>query len=37
MAYKITDDCISCEACEKEQLLEKWHKLHPGKTPAYTP
>ena len=85
MAYKITDDCISCGACEpecpnqaisegetayvidpdkctecvgshlnskcaeicpvnaavpdpkrketKEQLLEKWKKLHPGKTP----
>lgn len=88
MAYKITDDCISCGACEsecgnqaisegettyiidpakctecvgnfespkcaevcpvdacvpdpeyeesKEQLLEKWHKLHPGETPAVT-
>jgi ferredoxin len=87
MAYKITDDCISCGACEpecknsaisegediyvidpdkctecvgnhespkcaevcpmdacmpdpdheesKEQLLEKWHSLHPGETPAY--
>jgi ferredoxin len=87
MAYKITDDCISCGACEpecknnaisageniyvitpdrctecvgnhespkcaevcpvdacvpdpdrtesKEQLLEKWRKLHPGETPAY--
>ena len=87
MAYKITDDCISCGACEdecknnaisegetiyviytgkctecvgnnespkcaevcpvdacvpdldhketKEQLLEKWHTLHPGETPAY--
>ena len=86
MAYKITDDCISCGACEAEgknqaisegdttyvidpdkctecvgyfesskcaevcpvdacvpdpdckesteQLLEKWHRLHPGKTPA---
>lgn len=86
MAYKITDDCISCGACEaeckneaisegetsyvidpdkctacvgyfesskcaevcpvdacvpdpeheesKEQLLEKWHRLHPGETPA---
>ena len=60
MAYKITDDCISCGACEfeckneaisegeetfvcvldpdhkesKEQLLEKWHKLHPVETPA---
>ncbi|HJX02922.1 MAG TPA: YfhL family 4Fe-4S dicluster ferredoxin [Dehalococcoidia bacterium] len=85
MAYKITDDCISCGACEsecpnsaisegdstyvispakctecvgsfpssqcaevcpvdaaqpdashkesKEQLLEKWKKLHPGETP----
>jgi len=85
MAYKITDDCISCGACEpecpnsaikedgniykidpakctecvgsfdssrcvavcpvdapkpdtdrketKEQLLAKWAKLHPGKTP----
>jgi ferredoxin len=85
MAYKITEDCISCGACEaeckneaikegestykispdkctecigwfdkpkcvevcpvdacvadaaqketKEQLLEKWKKLHPGKTP----
>ena len=21
----------------KEQLLQKWHKLHPGETPAYTP
>jgi len=21
----------------KEQLLEKWHRLHPGETPAYTP
>jgi ferredoxin len=89
MAYKITDDCISCGACEaecqnraisegdtkyvidpdqctecvgnfesqkcaevcpveapvpdpehqesKEQLLEKWHSLHPGETPAYQP
>ena len=88
MSYKITDDCISCGACEPEcqngaisegeeiyiidsdrctecignfesaqcvevcpvdacipdpeheeshkQLLEKWHKLHPGETPAYT-
>ena len=87
MAYKITDDCISCGACEdeckndaisegetnfvidpdkctecvgnnelpkcaevcpvdayvpdpdyketKEQLLGKWHTLHPGETPAY--
>ena len=87
MAYKITDDCISCGACEaecknnaisggetsyiidpdkctecvenhsnprcaeicpvgapvtdpeheesREQLIEKWHSLHPGKTPAY--
>ncbi len=86
MAYKITDDCISCGACEtecpnqainegettyiidpdkctecvgayesskcaeicpvdscvpdsdhqesREQLLEKWKKLHPGETPA---
>lgn len=86
MAYKITEDCISCGACEaecknqaisegetsyvidpdkctecvgyydspkcaevcpveapkpdpdhresKEQLLEKWRKLHPGETPA---
>lgn len=86
MAYKITDDCISCGACEaecknnaisegetscvidsdkctecvgnhaspqcaevcpvdacvpdpnheesKEQLLEKWRSLHPGKTPT---
>ena len=86
MAYKITDDCISCGACEaeckneaisegegicvinadrctecvgyfespkcaevcpvdacvqdpgheesKEQLLEKWHTLHPGETPV---
>lgn len=85
MAYKITDDCISCGACEaeckneaikegetiyqidaakctecigwfdkpkcaevcpvdccvadpahketKDQLLDKWKKLHPGKTP----
>ena len=89
MAYKITDDCISCGACEaecknqaisegettyvidsdkctecvgnhsktqcaevcpvgacvpdpdhkesKELLLEKWHRLHPGETPAYVP
>jgi len=89
MAYKITDDCMSCGLCEvrckndaisegeetyiidpdrctecvgnfetpkcaevcpvgacvpdpdheesKEQLLKKWHKLHPGETPAYTP
>ena len=89
MAYKITDDCISCGACEpecknnaisegediyvidadkctecvgnhespkcaevcpvdacvpdpdheesKEQLLEKWHSLHPGKAPACEP
>ena len=88
MAYKITDDCISCGACEPEclnnaisegetiyvidpnkctecvgsfdsskcaeicpvdscepdpdvvesheQLLEKWHKLHPGETPTVT-
>ena len=86
MSYKITDDCISCGACEAEckndpisegetsyvvdpdkctecvgyfesskcaevcpvdacvpdpdrkenteQLLEKWHRLHPGETPA---
>ena len=86
MSYKITDDCISCGACEaecqneaisegetifvidpdkctecvgnfdtpkcveicpvescvldpdhvetREQLLEKWQKLHPGETPA---
>jgi ferredoxin len=86
MAYKISDDCISCGACEsecpneaisegdttyvidptkctecvgayesskcaevcpvdacvpdsahkesKDQLLEKWKKLHPGETPA---
>jgi ferredoxin len=86
MAYKITDECISCGACEseckneaisegedyyvidaskctecvgwfdtpqcaevcpvgapvsdpdneetKEQLLEKWQKLNPGKTPS---
>jgi len=86
MAYKITDECISCGACEaecpnsaisegettyvidpdkctecvgsfessqcvevcpvdaaqpdpdhtetKEQLLEKWKKLHPGETPT---
>jgi ferredoxin len=86
MAYKITDDCISCGSCipeclnqatietdkvykidpnrctecvgiyesqrcaqicpvdccvpdpdhveTKGQLLEKWHKLHPGETPA---
>jgi ferredoxin len=86
MAYKITEDCISCGACEAEcknsaisegetsyvidpdkctecvgnfqspkcaevcpvdacvpdpdrkesteQLLEKWHRLHPGETPA---
>jgi len=89
MAYKITDDCISCGACEAEcknnaisegettyvidpdrctecvgnfespkcadvcpvnacvldpdrkesteQLLEKWHRLHPGETPACVP
>jgi ferredoxin len=89
MAYKITDDCISCGACETEcknqaisegdtgyvidpdkctecvgyfessrcaevcpvdacvpdpdrkesteQLLEKWHGLHPGETPEYEP
>ena len=88
MAYKITDECISCGACEpecpnqaiaegetiyavdpskctecvgsfedskcvdvcpvdccvldsereetKEQLLEKWSKLHPGETPTVT-
>ena len=88
MAYKITDECISCGACEpecgneaifegeeiylidaakctecvgnfespkcvevcpvdccipdpdneesREQLLEKWKKLHPGETPAST-
>ena len=88
MAYKITDDCISCGSCEsecpnqaisegeiiyvidpekccecvgapessqcanicpvdscipdpdhkesREQLLEKWKKLHPRETPAYT-
>lgn len=88
MAYKITEECISCGACEpeckneaieegdpiyiikadkctecvgwfdspkcvevcpvdgcvldsaikenKEQLLEKWKKLHPGETPAST-
>ncbi len=86
MAYKITEDCISCGACEdecknqaisegdtcfvidpakctecvgnapspkcaevcpvgapvpdpdhvesKDQLLEKWHKLHPDETPV---
>jgi ferredoxin len=86
MAYKITDECISCGACEaecpnkaisegdntyvidpkkctecvgshpssqcaevcpvdacvpdpahketKEQLLERWKKIHPGETPA---
>ena len=86
MAYKITDECISCGACEaecknqaisegetsyvidpdkctecvgyhdspkcaevcpveapkpdpdhvegKEQLLEKWHSLHPGEVPS---
>jgi len=86
MAYKITDDCISCGTCEaecknqaisegetiyvidpdkctecigyhdspkcaevcpveapkpdpnhketREQLLEKWHRLHPGEVPA---
>jgi len=89
MAYKITDDCISCGSCEaecknqaisegettyvidpdkctecvgnfespkcaevcpvsapvpdpeheesKEQLIEKWHSLHPGEAPAYQP
>jgi ferredoxin len=88
MAYKITDECISCGACESEckngaisegeaiyiidpdkctecvgwfesskcvevcpvgacvldpehketheQLLEKWHKLHPDETPTST-
>jgi len=88
MAYKITDDCISCGACEsecpntaisegetiyvidpdkctecvgshessrcvevcpvdccvpdeghkesREELLEKWGKLHPGETPSVT-
>ncbi len=88
MAYKITDECISCGACEpecpntaisegetiyvidpdkctecvgsyessrcaevcpvdscypdteheesREELLEKWHRLHPGETPAVT-
>lgn len=87
MAYKITDDCMKCEACEelcpdqaimtgtgftidpnkctecvgdfespkcvevcpvdacvpdprhkesRQQLLAKWKKLHPGKTPAVT-
>ena len=88
MAYKITDECISCGACDteckneaikegdtifeidaakctecigwfetpkcaevcpvdscipdpafkesREQLLEKWKKLHPGETPATT-
>ena len=88
MAYKITEDCISCGACEsecpnaaisegetiyviepdkctecvgahesskcvevcpvdacipdpeheenREQLLEKWQKLHPGETPTVT-
>ena len=87
MAYKITDECISCGVCEsecpndaisegeinvidpekctecvgsyesskcasicpveacvpdevnresRERLLEKWRKLHPGETPAYT-
>jgi ferredoxin len=87
MAYKITDECITCGACEqecengaisegdiiyvidpdkctecvgnyefprcaevcpveapipdpdhvetKEQLMDKWYKLHPGKKPAY--
>ena len=88
MAYTITDECISCAACEpecpnsaisegetiyivdpdkctecvgsfatskcveicpvdccvldpeheetREQLMEKWHRLHPGETPAAT-
>ena len=87
MAYKITDECISCGACaecpnnaisegeiifvidpdkctecvgnfespkcvetcpvdccipdpdhaeSREQLLEKWHRLHPGETPTVT-
>ena len=88
MAYKITEECISCGACEpeckneaitegqeiyvvdaakctecvgwfesskcaevcpvdacvvdpaqtetREQLLDKWHKLNPGKTPSAT-
>ena len=87
MAYKISDECITCGACEqecendaisegdtifvidpdrctecvgnyesprceevcpmgapvpdsdhketKEQLMDKWHKLHPGKTPVH--
>jgi len=89
MAYKITEDCISCGACEaecknqaisegettyvidpakctecvgnfespkcaevcavdacvpdtdhresKEELLDKWRRLHPGETPVHTP
>ena len=88
MAYKITEECISCGACEaeckneaisegeeiyiidpnkctecvgnsespkcaevcqvdaampdsdhvesREELLAKWHKLHPGETPVFT-
>ena len=33
------DACISDPDHEesKEQLLKKWHNLHPGETPAYTP
>jgi len=69
MAFHITEECISCGACEpecpnqaisegetvyvidpgkctecvgsydssresREQLLEKWQKLHPGETPS---
>jgi len=38
-------EVCSIEACvpdpdhkeSKEQLLEKWHKLHAGETPAHTP
>jgi ferredoxin len=62
MAYKITEECINCGACEpecknqaikegdtiyvidpdpkhketREQLLQKWQKQNPGKTPAVT-
>ena len=33
------DACITNPEREesKEQLLEKWHSLHPDETPAYTP
>jgi NAD-dependent dihydropyrimidine dehydrogenase PreA subunit len=34
MAYKITDDCISCRACEAEC---KNDAISEGETPAYEP